>query len=372
MYTPAAFGRKTRVIVSLICLGILVLPHISFAQETTVTVPDLTGLNVPKAAATLNRSGLALGAQAGEPWTQESGLSPNTISSQSIPPGQAVQAGTAVDVTVLRSPNVLLIYDESSFTVINQTGAALDLTGVTFNSVDGNSPASFAATRWAGSLDAGGRCVQVWSIGRSGPQRPPDCSGVQRWLTTNKPAEHFWNGENGATQFNVVQGGIERATCDTAPPGSGQKGCGFYMPSNAAAGDVTGYIYFAYVPDRLIVMNQSDDRWMPLAQTTIHNYNPNVSVPGAGLVVGDPALFHNPQTVADVKQLAPGQCLLFTNGSPEANSPPQPCDVIAQLDISPTLIFWAAAFEVESISDGQRHKCPAATEGKLTVCVMPR
>jgi hypothetical protein len=372
MPARAPFFRKPPVIVFLISLAVLFLPQVSWAQEATATVPDLTGLSVPKAAAVLNRSGLALGAQTGEPWTQDSGLSSNTIGAQSIPPGQTVQAGTAVDVTVLRSPNVSLIYDENSFTVINQMGVSLDLTGITFNTLDGSPPASFAATRWDAALSEGGRCVQVWSIGRTAPQRPPDCTGVQRWLTTNKPAEHFWNGENGATRFDVVQGGIERAVCDTAPPGAGQKRCDFYVPGDPAAGDVTGYIYLAYTPDRLIVMNQSEDRWMPLAQTVVHNYNPNVSVPGAGLVAGDPALFHDSSTVANVQQLAPGQCLLFTNGSPDADSPPQPCDVIARLNIDPNLIFWAAEFEIESVTDGQRHKCPAATEGKLTVCVMPR
>src|SRR5690606_29465845 len=132
------------------------------------------------------------------------------------------------------------------------------------------------------------------------------------------------------------------------------------------------YVYLAYTPDRLAVLNQSDDKWMPLAQTAIQNLNPNVSVAGGVSVpIGDPALFGNPATVADISQLAPGQCLLFTNGSPDVDAAPQDCSVIARLDIDPTLIFWAANFEVISATDARRYSCPAANAEKMTVCVVP-
>ncbi len=48
-------------------LGLLILPASqgALAQGTEVTVPDVTGLSVPEAAAVLNRAGLALG----DEWT---------------------------------------------------------------------------------------------------------------------------------------------------------------------------------------------------------------------------------------------------------------------------------------------------------------
>jgi hypothetical protein len=372
MRTTTLSFRKPHLIVAFVWLGIALLPQVSLAQDTTVTVPDLTGLSVPNAAAVLNSSGLALGAESGERWSEEAGLPPNTIRAQAIAPGQTVNFGTAVDVTVLRSPNVLLLYDDTSFTLINQTGVVLDLNGLSFNALEGTPPSSFAAARWASGLSEGGRCVQVWSIGRTGPARPPECTAVQRWLTTNKPAEHFWNGSNGAARFNVVQNGIERIVCETAPPGSGQKRCEFYSPSDTSTGDVTKYVYFAYTSDRLIVLNQSASQWMPLSQMVVYNYNPNLQIPGASLTVGDPSLFGNPTIVARIERLAPGQCLFFTNSSPDATTPPQPCDVIARLDVNPGLIFWGADFELASAGSDRRHKCPAAVEGRLTICVMPR
>ncbi len=356
-----------RSLILIVLLSVILFPARAGAQDSTV--PDLTGLGVPQAAALLNRNGLKLGAQTGEPWTEASGQAANTISAQAIAPGQVVAPGTAVDVTVLRSPNVLMVYNQEVITLINQTGAALDLTAIQFNTVDASTPASFPASNWAATLDPGDRCAQLWAVSRTGPERPPACSGVDRWLSTVNPSVHFWIGEAGATHFNVVQGGIERAVCETAAAGGAQ--CSFYVPSDAAGADVTTYVYLAYTTERLVVLNQTADRWMPLSGINIYNYNPKVSVPGAELPIGDPALFGNPDTVANITRLAPGQCLLYSNSNQDAAYPPQDCDVIARLDINPDLIFWAANFELGS-SDGQRHTCPAATEGKLTVCIMPR
>jgi hypothetical protein len=75
--------------------------------------------------------------------------------------------------------------------------------------------------------------------------------------------------------------------------------------------------------------------------------------------------------VARPGQLAPGQCVLFTDGSPDGNTPPQPCDVVARLDIGPALIFWGAAFDMEG-NGGERHTCPAGVAGSTTLCIMPR
>jgi hypothetical protein len=350
----------------------LVFHPLALAQGDQVTVPDVTGLSVPAAAALLNQNGMALGNQYGELWTVASSQPANTIGAQSLAPGSTVDWGTALDVTVLRSPNMLLIYDAESITLINQADVPVNLQGLTFNAEDGNTPATFPAANWMGTLDGSAQCAQLWAVPQKQPQRPAECVGIQRWLSTVNAGVHFWTGLNGVTRFNVVYDGVERAVCEGAAPGQGSKQCAFYLPIEAGAGDVTAYIYLAYVTDRLIVLNQSGDKWMPLAQTIIHNYNPNVSVPGAGVNVGDPALFHSPQIVADIRQLAPGQCLLFTNGSPDASSPPQPCNVVARLDINAQLIFWAAEFEVESVTDGQRHKCPAATADKMTICVVPR
>ncbi len=351
---------------------LLLLPFTAFAQDgAAVPVPDLIGASLPEAAARLNAAGLALGPQTDQPWAESAGLPGNTVSAQAVPPGQSIAAGSAVGVTVLRSPNVLLLYDRDGITLINQTGASLDLNGLIFSALDGAAAASFPATNWLGSLPAGD-CAQLWAVRRTGPSRPAECEALQRWLSTVNPGAHFWTDANSVTRFSVAYGGIERATCDGAVAGAGQQRCAFYLPAGGAAGDVTEYIYLAYTTDRLIVFNQSADRWMPLGETQIYNYNPNIAIPGSSLVVGDASLYAVVNPVAEISRLAPGQCLFMTNSNPEAVTPPQPCEVIARLDIGPDLIFWAADFEVGSASDGQQRTCPAASAGKLTLCVMPR
>ncbi len=110
----------------------------ALAQGDQVIVPDVTGLNVPAAAALLNRSGMALGLQIEEPWTEGFIQPVDTIVTQSLAPGATVAPGTALDVNVLRSPNMLLVYKPRVITLINQADAALDLRGLVFNALDGN------------------------------------------------------------------------------------------------------------------------------------------------------------------------------------------------------------------------------------------
>lgn len=330
--------------------------------QDAVQIPDLTGMNVPQAAAALNRGGLALGTETGEAWTAESGLEQNRIKAQSIAAGQTVAVGSAVDVTVLRSPNVALVYDDNDFTLINKTGGDLDLSGIIFNTLDGN-PAQFAASRWAGAV-RNGQCMQMWSIGRNGPKGLDECSTIQNWLVTTNGAEHFWTGAGNTTRFAVTQNGIQRGQCAVANPGR----CEFYIPGGVSA-DVTDYVYFAYGTHNIAIINQSADRWMTLSGFTVYNnFTPQKGLP---ISLGDASLFGFKNPVARPGQLAPGQCVLFTDSSPEGNTPPQPCDVVARLDLNPTVIFWGAVFDMQG-SDGQQHSCPAATAGNLTVCVMPR
>ncbi len=98
--------RKVRVF-SLILFGLAIVfatPIVLAQDDTSTTVPDITGLSVPEAAAVLNQNGLALGAQASEPWTESATFEPGAVSLQSLPAGQTVERGTAVDVTVLNLP----------------------------------------------------------------------------------------------------------------------------------------------------------------------------------------------------------------------------------------------------------------------------
>lgn len=348
-----------------VCLLLALLLVVSgvMAQDADVaTVPDLTGLGVPEAAALLNESGFLLGNENAEGWTVQSGLDQNTIGSQSLAPGESAPRGTTIDITVLRSPNTLLLYDDNDLTLVNQGDGTLNLASLQFQSVNGN--AAFSPSRWSNTLDAGD-CGQIWSISRGEPKRLPECA-TTLWLTTNQSAEHFWTGAGGTTQFRIVQNGIERGVCAVANPGQ----CNFYLATGSGAADAVEFVYFAYTTDRLIVHNTVAGKWMTTSQ--LHIYNQNFSNADVPLTLGDPALFTESPVMGDVTRLAPGQCLFFTNGSPERETPPQECFAIAQLNIDPGLIFWNKDFDLDSVTDGKRRTCPAAEAGKLTICVMPR
>jgi hypothetical protein len=365
--------RLTKILGWVLLLGLLsVISSIApvAGQENTVPVPNLAGLSVPRAAAELNRVGLVLGTRQYEAWTAASAVPQSTIRDQSLPAGQAVAPGAAVNVTVLQSPNLTLVYDENDFTVINQTGSDIRLDNLSFHAIEGH--AALAASQWAGGLRTN-YCVQIWSIQRSTPKDVAGCEGMQNWFSNvNNRVMHFWTALNGVSRFVVAQDGVVRGECEAAAAGAEPRQCQVYI-SAAQSDELTPYLYFAYTPSRLIILNRSEDRWMMVRDAVILNNNPNLSQPGMGIRLGDPSLYQVINPVANLTQLAPGQCLLFTNGAGlESLNLPQACDVVGQLNIDPNLIFWGSPFTVNSITDGQQRSCDGAIADRLTICVMPR
>ncbi len=356
---------------SIIVLLLLCLPaSVGLSAQEAVSVPVIIGLNVPQAAAALNRAGLTLGNQTPVRWEAASGLPENTVGAQSLEAGASAAPGTPVDVTVLRTSNIVLVYDDNDLTLVNLSGAPVNIGGLIFTATEGAS-ASFAASRWTGAL-APGDCGQVWSISRGAAKDVAGCAST-RWLTTNNPQEHFWTTANGVVRFSVIENGVERASCDAAPVGTQDQPlrCEAYVTAGGAASEITSYVYFTYTTDAFAVINRSLDKWMPTGQTTILNYNPNLSIAGLPVQVGDPGLFGNPPTPANIGQLAPGQCVLFTSDNASA-APPEPCDQIAQLHLASNVAFWLANFVVDSAADDERRECPAAVADRVTICVMPR
>ncbi len=345
-------------LLTLLVLWVMLASHSALAQD--ISVPDLTGLNVPQAAAVLNRLGLRLGAEMAFGWTADSPVPANLISAQSVAPGTTAAFGSAVGITVGRSANALLIYDDNDITLVNLTGATINLGGITLSTIDGTAAASFNAGRWAGGL-AASDCGQLWSISRGGAKDVPECAGSTLWISTNNPAEHFWTGTNSVTQFSVTQDGIQRAVCAVSAAGR----CEFFLAGGSAA-DATPFVYFAYTPDRLIVFNRSEDQWMSLRGVLFS------AAPGAGFELPPAEMWDNPASiVGEILRLAPGQCL-YARINPAEDAPPQSCDRVATYSTTAQTHFWAGGFYVTSVTDGQKRNCPAPQADRLTVCILPR
>lgn len=334
----------------LLCFWLSLAALPATAQEAVV--PNITGLNVPQAAAELHKVGLALGAQTSSIWTADSPVPANTIGSQSFAPGDLVAAGvTAIDVTVLRAPNITLRYDDNDFTLINRSGKVMSqLRGLTFAAQETTRPASITIRLWEiAGIDADD-CLQVWSIARNQPKNWDGCY-TYYWRTTQNPENHFWTQLNGVATFNITLNGVEYGVCPAAAAGSEPQDCNIYLPADGEA-EVTEFVEFKYTPTQLVIYNRTPNQWMPLTGLT-----------AGGILVGDAITFESPPAVALINQLAPNQCLLFGEGDPV-----QPCDVIARA----AHVFWTAPFILAGTSTGQEYTCPAATEGKLTICILPR
>lgn len=359
------------VLMIVLCAGVLT----AHAQtDAAVEVPDLTGLSVSQAAAALNTAGLVLGQQTVVAPGEAPDQTPGGVIGQSVAAGSSVTPGTAVDITVVRAPNMRLIYGETFLTLVNPTDAPADLRALTFAASNG--AASLAAGSLIGGL-APGNCLQVWSVSRTGPQPMAECAGIERWQSTTNPQLHFWTTANNVQQFSVLQDGAPLATCPAAPVGSdaSPQMCDFYYSGGGASSDLVEFLYFVYTPEAIALINISDSGWMPTDATNIYNHNPQISIPGVPLRFGDPVEVF-PETfrrrVGNTQRLAPGQCLVITTAPTQADASPEDCHVVAQRDLQPNVAFWLADFEVEGVTTGIRATCPAATAEQVTVCIVPR
>jgi hypothetical protein len=355
-----------------LCLMLItVVSTLVSAQQDEVTVPDVTGLTVPQAAAELNRVGLVLGNRTNMQWTDSMGVPVNTIGMQSIAAGTSTDYGSTVDVTLLREPNVLLIYDGNDLTMVNQAGSRINLGDLSFRTLQSNTQAGFNARRWSANLRPN-QCTQIWSITRNGPKGLPECDFIQNWLATNNRSDHFWTAANGVSTFNVLLDGEELAICDAAPANSENEPltCEFYIPAGGA-GDTLPFVQFTYTDTQLVIFNPTADSWMRTNQTTIHNANPNGGPLAGNFRLGAPRTFNNIETVGDIRLLAPGQCLIFVSTEAGGDTPLEDCDIVATLELQPNQLFWSFNFEVED-QEGTRRTCTAADPQRLTICMLPR
>ncbi|MGB1288740.1 MAG: PASTA domain-containing protein, partial [Aggregatilineales bacterium] len=224
----------------LLSIVLLCVSGAVFAQDN-VSVPDMTGLSVPQAAALLNSNGLSLGTVTNVGWSEDSGLPQNSISEQSVAADSEATTGATVDVTRLQATNMTMVYDGNLVTFINRSGVVLDISNLMFRADNGS---EFPALRWTNIL-AVGECGQIWSIQQGAPFELAECATTY-WQSTQQTILHFWTGDSGATQFDVIQDGASRATCMAAPAGSGggtPTTCDFYLPTAGVDIDDTAYIY---------------------------------------------------------------------------------------------------------------------------------
>jgi hypothetical protein len=354
----------------LIGIGLLlnVLPHL--AQETPATVPDLSGLNVAQATAALSRVGLVVGKQIPLTWTAESTALPDTVVAQSVAAGEPANVGGTVDITVIGVANVIMLYDDNDFTLINQVGRTLDLTQIRFRSAD--EAASLEATRWRSTVDSGD-CLQVWAIARNSPKGIEGCDTIHWFTTTLNTTEHFWTELNGVTEFSMTINGETQITCPAALFGAEPARCAFFLPGEITAASTVEYLYMAYTIGQFALINRSTDQWLPLNQVRLVNFNPAAEVAGTWLTLDSPATFAPTVIGYNTLLLAPQQCVLMRDPRLSRDEPPpQDCIVVGTLSMEPSAVFWQADFGVENTQVGQRRQCPVATRDKLTLCILPR
>lgn len=350
-------AKATRffVLVALILVGAVALFHY---WTTGVGVPNLQTLTIPEAEAALNRAGLRLGNIDTVDEENNSGT-PDTVVGQSAPQFWRLPVGSTVDITVLRTNNVLLIYNQPSreeavgntlsgrwFNVKNLTNELLYVGDLSFASAQDESLV-LEESAWDVDEIAGGFCLQILPDELDRPIEPPECESMLElgWFSIPDPQGRFWDqGES----FYVYQDGIPRATCQIA-----DDRCEFWIEEAEVSREIAGYFYFVYDQDRFAVFNRSTDGWMILDEINIGNLN-------LGREQLQPLEFLR---ASDLDFLAPQQCILLSANSEDVAPFPGCVQVIGRgYDVE---AFWREDFRVSGTD------CLAATD-ETTICMVPR
>lgn len=330
-----------------------------------ISVPNLSGLTPPQAAAALNAARLQLGGVSSV--TASPLLLAGAVAGQFPTAGSPAAPGTPVDVVIAYAANIRLIYDNNDLTIINIGTQPIDVRTLDLQASDAV-PVSFDGQRWGRQIEPSD-CVQVWATRRTRPKSLAECRRIEAWLSTTDTNQHVWKASSGVTRFNVRQDGILRGECPAASPGSGENPlvCEIYLEQNQPA-PVWPFVYFAYTRDTLVVHNTSGDSWMRL----------NIAVTpasGGAISLNDLALYQavdglvvsvNNDGTPIIRQLAPGQCVRFRSVSTAPGAMPEPCLMFADALVD-GVPFWNTSFTIQDNS-GDKQVCSAAAPDMVTTC----
>jgi hypothetical protein len=137
-----------------------------------------------------------------------------------IPPTPLPPAATSIPATPIpptpipptsapaQPANALFLWDNDSFTVLNQGGGSLSFANVTFRSVSG----SFDARAWGSALPSG-YCLRLRNAAVGQRQPPAECGGNLYSLLEVSGSALFWRS---VETFDVVLNGQTIATCPIA------------------------------------------------------------------------------------------------------------------------------------------------------------
>ncbi|NWF68318.1 MAG: hypothetical protein HXY40_04470 [Chloroflexi bacterium] len=157
------------------------------------------------------------------PPTSTSGAAAPTHTSLPAQPSTDMPATAPTDVPAATAPpaNVLLLYDEVSFTLLNQSGRALSLQGVIFRSSAGQ----WDALRWGDTIYdrlPNASCLRIRDNASGTRQPPRQCADPIYGLMLVQGSDLFWLG---VSSFDVLQNGAPLATCQTAA-----ETCALFIP----------------------------------------------------------------------------------------------------------------------------------------------
>jgi hypothetical protein len=250
-------------------------------------------------------------------------------------------------------PNALLVYDQTTATLINVSDTPISVAGVSFMRA-GDVVRLFVESYSVTAL-AGHHCIEWWTVG-SLPGKPGLCAVRDRWAQVTKNTQYFWVGSYTNEPFRPELNNSALTICNTSA-GS----CLFHIMQGDEAkkpwvvlDPVTGFplppgMQVAYDANQIWIGNLTPGTLLTTAALRVL-----YTASGKGTVWTPSNVRWDGMSVWDGRSLAPNQCLVMY-GDVLKITPLLPCTPIAQ-----TLNAdhpWTLAFDVMGPREEHRSTC---------------
>jgi hypothetical protein len=225
-------------------------------------------------------------------------------------------------------PNILLVYDSVSVSIVNISNAPVSLDGLSFWRLQGK--VKYDAVQLGRSL-APAHCVQLRTNQAGRNDKPAECDKRDRWVATKRSEFLFWIGTQPDAVFRPRLNGNTLTIC-----GLVAKRCTFYLPQGDAATKpltvldptsnqpMTPGIQVAYDADQMWIGNFTPGTILP-TQTLQLQY----PVKGVNTVWTPADGPWDGGTTWDNRPLAAGECIVLYR-DPAKVTPLLPCTPVGQ------------------------------------------
>ncbi|MAS32363.1 MAG: hypothetical protein CL610_00055 [Anaerolineaceae bacterium] len=219
---------QTRNVAILVVVGVIMVLAVFILVQPAASPASTAVTDTVEPSAVASSTPAAVAAATEEPTTAAPTEPPTEAATQTSAPTRTITRTPAptettvpTEVTPVASDMaapVMLVYDDESFILINQSDTSVDVSGISFvQEISGGADRRFETLRWNGggvptSALTPGDCFQIFTTNVIVDDTPAMCNVRQKWDQASTP-RWFWISDEPDTRFEVRRDGMVLAEC---------------------------------------------------------------------------------------------------------------------------------------------------------------